>query len=311
MLRPEVISDLKLSDFGYEAITLDNALYIDSGGDYLLLTADKEFNRKQFGKFSDTDFHAYEAFETSVDQIGQLLAKQWLNEPPKLGEQGMGDLLSMLKMGVDVFRLDADARWRLMQFFIGAPETIIDRWFESPKVKAMVAAHIMPANYAPLSQPGASLAMLHHAVGEVNGKPGSWGIVKGGMGGITQAMMQSALAKGVEVRTDAAVERINVIEGQVTGVTLTSNEVITAPVVAANTDPNRTFLKLLGEQHLPEDFARDIKSFRQESASLRMNLALSALPEFAALPGTEGPHHRASITMIESADHLNAAFPQC
>ena len=308
LLRPEVISDLKLSDFGYEAITLDNALYIDSGGDYLLLTADKEFNRKQFGKFSDTDFHAYEAFETSVDQIGQLLAKQWLNEPPKLGEQGMGDLLSMLKMGVDVFRLDADARWRLMQFFIGAPETIIDRWFESPKVKAMVAAHIMPANYAPLSQPGASLAMLHHAVGEVNGKPGSWGIVKGGMGGITQAMMQSALAKGVEVRTDAAVERINVIEGQVTGVRLASNEVITAPVVAANTDPNRTFLKLLGEQHLPEDFARDIKSFRQESASLRMNLALSALPEFAALPGPEGPHHRASITMIESADHLNAAF---
>ncbi|MDG1215642.1 MAG: FAD-dependent oxidoreductase, partial [Luminiphilus sp.] len=142
LLRPEVISDLKLSDFGYEAITLDNALYIDSGGDYLLLTADKEFNRKQFGKFSDTDFHAYEAFENSVDQIGHLLAKQWLNEPPKLGEQGMGDLLSMLKMGVDVFRLDADARWRLMQFFIGAPETIIDRWFESPKVKAMVAAHI-------------------------------------------------------------------------------------------------------------------------------------------------------------------------
>ena len=79
-----------------------------------------------------------------------------------------------------------------MQFFIGAPETIIDRWFESEKVKSMVAAHIMPANYAPLSQPGASLAMLHHAVGEVDGRAGAWGIVKGGMGGITQAMMKSA-----------------------------------------------------------------------------------------------------------------------
>ena len=130
------------------------------------------------------------AFEEVVDQVGGLLAKQWLKEPPRLGDQGVSDLISMLKLGVDVFRLDAESRWRLMQFFIGAPETIIDRWFESPKVKAMVAAHIMPANYAPLSQPVASLAMLHHAVGEIAGRKGAWGLVKGGMGSITQAMAQ-------------------------------------------------------------------------------------------------------------------------
>jgi phytoene dehydrogenase-like protein len=161
-----------------------------------------------------------------------------------------------------------------MQFFIGAPETIIDRWFESEKVKSMVAAHIMPANYAPLSQPGASLAMLHHAVGEVNGRAGAWGIVRGGMGGITQAMLKSATARGVAVRTDAAVSSIDVSDDQVAGVTLASGEVLTAPVVAANTDPKRTFFTLLGEEHLPEDFARDVKSFRQESASLRMNLGV-------------------------------------
>ena len=229
-------------------------------------------------------------------------------EPPKLGDQGVGDLIATMKLGADVFRLDAEARWRLMQFFIGAPETIIDRWFESEKVKSMIAAHIMPANYAPLSQPGASLAMLHHAVGEVNGRAGAWGIVKGGMGGITQAMAKSAMASGVDIRTAAAVERINVNNNHVTGVRLAGGAFITAPVVAANTDPKRTFLKLLGEDHLPPEFARDIKAFRQESASLRMNLALSALPQFAALSATDGAHHRASITMIESADHLNAAF---
>ena len=116
LLRPEVVVDLQLGEYGYEAITLENALYIDSSGDHLLLTADEQFNQAQFEKFSQTDFQAYQSFEHSVDQIGQLLAKQWLNEPPKLGEQGIGDLLAMLKMGVDVFRLDAEARWRLMQF---------------------------------------------------------------------------------------------------------------------------------------------------------------------------------------------------
>ena len=205
LLRPEVIKDLNLAHYGYEPIPLQNALYIDSSGDYLLLTDDDQRNANEFKKFSTTDYAAYRAFEKTVAQVGTLLSKQWLAEPPKLGDQGVSDLISLVKLGVDVFRLDTEARWRLMQFFVGAPETIIDRWFESAKVKAMVAAHIMPANYAPLSQPGASLAMLHHAVGEINGQAGAWGIVKGGMGSITQAMAHSALAKGVEIRTDAAV----------------------------------------------------------------------------------------------------------
>ena len=48
LLRPEVVEDLRLADYGYEAITLENALYIDSSGDHLLLTADEQFNRAQF-----------------------------------------------------------------------------------------------------------------------------------------------------------------------------------------------------------------------------------------------------------------------
>ena len=262
------------------------------GGDYLLLNRRASSTTKRSSKNSRaTDYQAYQAISRStVDQVGQLLAKQWLAEPPKLGEsRDVGDLIATIKLGADLFRLDAEARWRLMQFFIGAPETIIDRWFESEKVKAMIAAHIMPANYAPLSQPGASLAMLHHAVGELNGRAGSWGIVKGGMGGITQAMAKAATVLGVDILTSAAVQRIETRDNRVTGVTLANGDLITAPVVAANTDPKRTFFELLGEEYLPPEFARDLKGFRQESASLRMNLALSELPQFAALPGAEGP----------------------
>ncbi len=313
LLRPEVVRDLELERFGYEPLLLENSLYLDTRGDYLLLNGDDSNDRQQFAKFSDVDYDAYHAFDATVDQVGQLLAKQWLREPPKLALSSIGDVVSSLRLGMDVYKLDEEARWRLMQFFVGAPETIIDRWFESDKVKSMVAAHIMPANYAPLSQPGASLAMLHHAVGEIAGRKGAWGIVRGGMGAITQAMAQSAVEHGVDIRTGAAVARIEVVDGAVNGVLLADGERINAPVVAANTDPNLTFLKLLGEKHLPESFSRDIRAFRQESASLRMNLALSALPEFAAVSGTGadgqgGPQHRASITFIESASHLNQAY---
>ena len=309
LLRPEVVRDLELERFGYEPILLENSLYLDSNGDYLLLNGDEAHDRAQFAKFSAIDYDAYLAFDESIEVVGGILAKQWLREPPKLAMNGIGDIIASLRLGADVYKLDDEARWRLMQFFIGAPESIIDRWFESPKIKAMVAAHIMPANFAPLTQPGASLSMLHHAVGEIGGRKGAWGIVRGGMGAITRAMAESALDQGVEIRTDAAVARIEVDKGVVNGVRLEDGERIGATVVAANTDPNRTFLKLLGDEYLPEDFARDIRAFRQESASLRMNLALNGLPEFAALPGREpGPQHRASITLIESQEHLNQAY---
>lgn len=173
LLRPEVVRDLELERFGYEPVLLENSLYLDSRGDYLLLNGNDDHDRAEFARFSALDYDAYLAFEASVGQIGGLLAKQWLREPPRLASQGLGDIVSSLRLGADVYRLDDEARWRLVQFCIGAPQSIIERWFESPKVRAMVAAHIMPANYAPLTQPGASLAMLHHAVGEIAGRTGA------------------------------------------------------------------------------------------------------------------------------------------
>ncbi|NCF16648.1 MAG: FAD-dependent oxidoreductase [Haliea sp.] len=309
LLRPEVIRDLKLEQYGYETMLLENSLYLDNRGEYLLLTGNEQHDRAEFARFSASDYDALQSFEDSIDKVGAILARQWLREPPRLHGGGLADLLNSVKLGLDVYRLDEEQRWRLLQFFVGAPESIIERWFESEKVKSMIAAHIMPANYAPLSQPGASLAMLHHAVGEIAGRKSAWGLVKGGMGTITQAMAAAAKDRGVVIRTEAPVQRILVRQGAVQGVQLESGETIDAPVVAANTDPRRTFLTLLGESHLPDGFVRDIKAFRQESASLRMNLALNGLPEFAAFPGGGiGPQHRSSITLIENKEHLDRAY---
>ena len=309
LLRPEVVDDLKLREYGYEPILLGNSFYPDINGDYLLLTGDEEHNKAQFAKFSDSDYESYNAFNEVVDQVGDIIASQWLVEPPKLHGGGIGDLLDIAKLGLDARKLDADTRYRLVQFFLGAPDSIIERWFESDKIKAMIASNIMPANYTSLQQPGASLAMLHHAVGELDGKKGAWGLVRGGMGSITLAMAASAEAKGVVIRTDAAVEKILVENESVSGVRLKDGTSLSAKIVAANTDPKRTFLGLLGEEHLPVGFAKDIKTIRQESASLRMNLALSGLPEFACIPGSEiGAHHQSGISIIQSKNHVDEAY---
>ena len=309
LLRPEVVTELKLKDYGYAPVLLENSFYPDLDGDYLLLTEDDTHNQAEYAKFSNTDYDNHKAFDALLMKAGAMLGDQWLKTPPKLYGGGLSDLIRAFRLGMDFKRLNADERHRVLQFLIGAPDTLIERWFDSDKVKAMIASHVLPANYASLQTPGASLSMLHHAVGEVDGHKGSWGIVRGGMGAITQAMARSAQDKCVEIRTNAPVKRILVEKDKVVGVMLVDGSTVKAPVVAANTDPKRTFLTLLGRDHLPDGFARDIAAIRQESASLRLNLALSGLPDFACLPGTKtGPHHRASITFIESKDHVEQAY---
>ena len=80
-----------------------------------------------------------------------------------------------------------------------------------------------------------------------------------------------------------------------TGVRLETGELIQTRIVLANTDPKRTFLKFVGREHLDKEFADDVASIRMGHASLRMNLALKALPTFkfaSAYPGREYQHYK-------------------
>jgi phytoene dehydrogenase-like protein len=309
LLRPEVVKDLKLAEYGYQTMPLDYAIYLDSAGEYLLFSDDDEVTREQFAKFSATDYDAYVELHEVIDKVGNIVAKQWLQAPPKLANGGLSDLIAVSKMGFDLYKLDDDSRYRFMQLMIGAPDTVIERWFESDKIKAVMAQHCTPANYASLLQPGAAIAMLHHAVGQLDGVKGAWGIVKGGMGGITQAMARSAEDKGVVIEMNCAVSEILVENGRAAGVKTESGKVYKAPIIAANTDAKTTLLKLLDPKYLDSSFAKDISVIRQGSASLRMNLALSGLPEFSAIPGKEvGPQHLGTISIIEDKDHVERAY---
>ena len=309
LLQPEVVNDLKLADYGYETIPLENALYLDSNDEYLLLSADEAENERQFAKFSDTDYDAYNELHYAIDKVGDIVAKQWLQIPPKLASGGFSDLISTGKMALDLYQLDNDTRHRFMQLMIGAPDTMIERWFESDKVKGIMAQHCTPANYASLMQPGAAIAMLHHAVGQLDGVKGAWGLVKGGMGGITQAMAKSAEAKGVLIKTESPVLDILVENGKVTGVRTRQGDIFKASIVAANTDAKTTLLKMLPKGVLDDGFAKDISVIRQGSASLRMNLALRGLPEFKAVPGSDiGPQHQGTISIIENKEHVEQAY---
>ena len=125
---------------------------------------------------------------------------------------------------------------------------------------------------------------------------GLWGFVRGGMGGVSNAIADSARASGAVIRTNAPVETIIVKNGRAAGVVLKGGEEILAPIVASNLDPRRTFLHLVEEAVLPADFVAGIRQFpHPKEHHCKMNLALNGLPEFSAFPGAPGPQHRATM----------------
>jgi phytoene dehydrogenase-like protein len=77
--------------------------------------------------------------------------------------------------------------------------------------------------------------------------------------------------------------------------------------VIANVGPKLLYERMMTPGDLPPDFLKRIRGFRAASGSFRMNVALSALPDFSCLPGT-GEHLQAGIIIAPTMDYMDRAF---
>ena len=307
LLRPEVIRDLELKSRGFEMIRMGGTLAV-CGDDHLFLSGDEEHDRKEVGRFSNVDYDAMNRFDAMVQKVGEVIRNQMLREPPKL-DAGFLDLMALARMGMNIRKLSPDLRHRLLQMLTSSAYDLTERWFESPMIKSMYASSCFAGNFASLRQPGSAIPFFHMAVGEMDGEQGAWGLVRGGMGGLTQAMASFALSQGVEIRTEASVKKILVEKGRAVGGQLENGEILKGRCVLANTDPKRTFLKLIDRDQLDPEFARDIQQIRMGHSSLRLNLALKGLPDIRFFPpGEEGPWHRSNFTIFPNVEGMEANY---
>lgn len=307
LLRPEVIRDLELREHGYEIIPMNGSVEI-CRDDHLYLNGEEANDRAEIGRFSSCDYDAIQRFNAMLEETGKVISNQWLREPPSLNA-GFMDLLGMLKAGRDMHGLSTERRHQLLQMFTNSAGGIIERWFESPMIRSMYASHCVAGNNASFYHPGSAIPFFHHALGNFDDEDSGWGLARGGMGQITQAMASFARSKGVEIRTDAAVEKIVVQNEHVTGVRLAGGEEVSAKAVLSNADPKRTFLKLVDAEHLPANFVDDIAHLRMGHASLRMNLALNGLPEFRDYPGPEmRPQHQSNIVIFPPMEDMEQNY---
>src|SRR5881227_594073 len=309
LFHTAIVRDLNLTSYGYEVLPRNPSSFTPfPDGRSLMMGPDLERTRREIAKFSKRDAERYSEYEAMLERVAALVEPTLTMAPPDLRKPRLGDLGTLITLSRS-FRQLGEATGEAVEILTGAARPILDRWFESEELKGTLATDAIIGAMASPSMPGTAYVLFHHVMGEAGGKRGVWGYVRGGMGGVTQALAAAARDLGVDIRCDAEVARIIVRESRAVGVALASGDEYRAPVVASNADARVTFLRLLERGTLPDAFVADVERISYASASVKINVALAELPSFRALPGTEaGPQHRGTIHVCPDQDYIERAF---
>jgi phytoene dehydrogenase-like protein len=308
LLQQKVVDELELERFGYRVDPKDPAFFSAyPDGRTLTMWQDQRQTIEEIARFSTADARAYPAYSEFVDGLARVVEPLLFRVPPAVPPRSVGEYLDLGRLALELKGLDRAQIAGLIKMMGQSAFEFLSEWFESEAMRATLATDgVIGANGGPMS-PGTAYVLLHHYMGGVGGVRGLWGFVRGGMGGLTTAMAGSARSRGAEIRCGAAVSRVDIQNGAARGVVLESGEQIPARVVLSNGDPKRTFLEWVGASELEPSFAEAIRRYRCEGTSLKINLALDALPSFKAMPGP-GPHHGATMHICPSIEYMEKAW---
>ena len=283
LLNPKVIHDLDLAGHGLRIVErpLSNFLPLPDGR---YLKSGPGRTETEVAKFSARDAGRLASYEARLERLSDVLRALALKTPPNLATgHGLAANLAALadtaKVGNRLRSLGLEGQRDLVELFTRSAGDVLDQWFESDPIKAMLGFDGIVGTYASPYSPGTAYVLLHHCWGEVNGRRGVWGHAIGGMGAITQAMARACAPRGVDIRSRSAVSEIVIENGRAAGVVTAKGERIAARAVVSNLHPKLTFERLLDPAVLPADFRARIASYRSGSGSFRMNLALSRAAE--------------------------------
>jgi phytoene dehydrogenase-like protein len=227
--------------------------------------------------------------------------------PPDPTSLAPRELLGMASLGRYFKDLRKEHFHRLTKLLTMSSADFLDEWFENEALKATKSASGIIGTLLGPRSPGTAYVLLHHYMGELDGVFRAWGFAKGGNGSVSAAIAAAAQAAGAEIRTSAPVSQVLVKGTRAIGVVLEGGEEIRAKTIVSGADPRRTFMQLVGEQHLPDEFVESIRRFRFRGSSAKVNLALAELPDFTCLPG-RGPHLRGAVSISPSVAYLERAY---
>jgi phytoene dehydrogenase-like protein len=307
LMPPQVVRELELKKFGYRVTILDPDYWVPyDDGTSLTLWGDTHKTAQEIAKLSKKDAAAYLEFDTYFGRLGQMLKDLMFVIPPNLSFR---DLPGLLKTGLKVRHWSGSDIAEIVRLFTISGQEFLDEWFDDERVKGALGTQtILGAWCGPMS-PGSAYTLLHHWIGEIDGQAGAWGWVHGGMGAVTRCLAESAKMSGATIRESSSVRRVVIRNGRATGVELDDGSVIEGRQIISNAHPITTYQELIGEENLPEDAVRAIRRYRTKSGSVKVNLALSELPNPTAWEGeVPGAPHTGLMTISPSLEYLERAW---
>ncbi|KAM9197009.1 pyridine nucleotide-disulfide oxidoreductase domain-containing protein 2 isoform 2-T2 [Dugong dugon] len=328
LLRPQIYTDLELKKHGLR-LHLRNPYSFTpmqeegTGGKVprsLLLGTDMVENQKQIAQFSPKDAQAFPRYEEFMNRLVSAVDPLLDTVPVDMVAFQCGSLLQRLKSLSTLkplLQAGLTLGAQLPQYYqvLTAPITkVLDQWFESEPLKATLATDAVIGAMTSPHTPGSGYVLLHHVMGGLEGTPGAWGYVQGGMGALSDAIANSATAHGASIFTEKTVAKVQVNSGgRVQGVVLQDGTEVRSKVVLSNASPQITFLKLTPQEWLPEEFVGRISQLDTQSPVTKINVAIDRLPNFLAMPNAPGgqplPHHQCSIHLnCEDTCLLHQAF---
>jgi len=307
LLRPEIIRELDLPRHGLEILPLDGTFSPMLNGDYLWRANDHAKTQREIRRHSRLDAEAYDEFSKMMTPMCRFVKPMLSMIPPDPTTLNPKDLKQLHFMLQRFRELSSYERYTLIQLMTMSSADFLDQWFETDVLKATMSASGIIGTFLGIRSPGTAYVLLHHYMGEIDGAFRSWGFSRGGTGAISNAIGSAARELGVEIRTNVAVEKILSKNGRATGVALKSGEEISCNVISSSVDPHLTFEKFIEAKDLPSDFLESVRRYKFRGSSGKVNIALSGLPNFRALPGV-GAHLRGAMSISPGMEYMERAY---
>ena len=307
MMRQAIHRDLNLARHGLILVPYIGTLQFGNGDERLLSYHDEAANYLELKRHSPHDADAMLRLQADLGRYSQLIRKTLLRTPPDPARLRPRDISELLFLAQQFWSLGEQQIYEYIRFFTMSAAEFLDDYFENELIKAAMATPGIIGTALGVYSPGSAYILLHHVMGDVDGNIGAWGLARGGMGAISQAIAGAVKEHGGAIRTRAPVHRLLVKRRRAVGVVLENGEQIQARIVVSNLDAKRTFTQIVDADDLPDDIVEKASNFKIRGSSGKVNLALSALPKFPGVP--DNPYiNRGGQTYVGSLQTLERAY---
>jgi len=218
-------------------LRFDDGTHFDYSGDAATM-------RREIARFNADDLAGYDRFVEAADLACTLGFEE-------LGHKAFDSFSDLLAAMPSMIKLKA---WQTLYSMVAS-------YLRDPKLRVVFSFHPLLIGGNPYS--------VTRVYSLINTLERRWGVhwAMGGTGALIQGLVKLLQGRGVPIRYNAAVTRINVTQGRASGVTLSNGEQLSADIVVCNGDAAWTYKNLVGREHRSHWTDRRIET-RRYSMSL-------------------------------------------